>query len=236
MEDGKLVQRAEIRVLRIQGKSVPEIHAELLRLHGGNALSLSTVRRWYRKFQQGVVDFSVKKTGGHLTKVTPAKLDQIRAILEQDNTTCIRVITAETGLSLRTVHHTLRNCLNLRKRPAKWIPHLLTQAQCDRCACMAHNLLARFRRAPTLQSRVITGDESWFSCYEPHMRRSTAAWLRRNEAHLHKAVRDRYVHKVMLVVFWDAQGIVYHEFVPQGRGVNTEYYLQVMKTLRERIR
>ncbi len=40
----------------------------------------------------------------------------------------------------------------------------------------------------------------------------------------------------MLVVFWDAQGIVHREFVPQGRGVNTEYYLQVMKTLRERIR
>ncbi len=59
MEDGKLIQYAEICVLRIQGKSVVEIHAELVCLHGGHALSISTVRHWFRKFQQGVTDFSV---------------------------------------------------------------------------------------------------------------------------------------------------------------------------------
>ncbi len=144
MQHGKLIQHAEVRVLRIQGKTVAQIHAELVRLHGGHALSVSTVHRWFRKFQQGVVDFSVKKTGRCLTKVTPAKLDQIRRILEQDPTTCIRVIATQTGLSLRTIHHTLRNKMNLHKRPAKWIPHLLTQAQRDRRERMAHDLLARF--------------------------------------------------------------------------------------------
>ncbi len=236
MENGKLIQCAEVRVLRIQGKTVAQIHSELVRLHRGNALSVSTVRRWYRKFQQGVVDFSVKKPGGRLTKVTPEKLQQIRGILDNDPTTCIRVIAAQTGLSLRTVHHTLRNKMELTKRPAKWIPHLLTQAQRDRRARMARDLLARFRRAPTIQTRVITGDESWFSCYEPHMRRSMSAWLRKNETRPHKVFQDRYVKKVMLVIFWDAKGIVHHEFVPQRQGVNKDYYLEVMRTLRERIR
>ena len=64
MENGRLVQCAELCVLRIQGKSVAEIHTELVRLHGGHALSVSMVRCWYRKFQQGEADFSVKKTGG----------------------------------------------------------------------------------------------------------------------------------------------------------------------------
>ncbi len=89
MEHGKLIQQEEICVLRIQGKSIAQIHAELVRLHGGHTLSLSTVRQWFCKFQQGVADFSMKKTSGRLTKVTPQKLDQIRDILARDNTTCI---------------------------------------------------------------------------------------------------------------------------------------------------
>ncbi len=45
MDNSKLVQRAEVRIFRIQGKSVSDAHAELVRLHGRNALSLSTVHQ-----------------------------------------------------------------------------------------------------------------------------------------------------------------------------------------------
>ncbi len=89
MEHSKVMQRAEVRIFRIQGKTVAEAHSELLRLHGGHALSVSTVRRWFKKFAAGVRDISVKKTGGHLTKLTPAKLAELRRILDEDNTMCI---------------------------------------------------------------------------------------------------------------------------------------------------
>jgi len=42
--------------------------------------------------------------------------------------------------------------------------------------------------------------------------------------------------KVLLTVFFDCRGVVHHEFLPQGRTVNKEYYLQVMRNLREAIR
>ena len=95
------------------------------------------MRRWYRKFAAGVRDFSVKKTGGRLTKVTPEKLEEIKAILEEDNTICQRVLSRRTGLSLCTVHNVLRNKLELKKRPAKCIPHLLSDEQKAKCLCMA---------------------------------------------------------------------------------------------------
>ena len=141
MEHSKLTQCAEVRIFHIQGKSVAEAHQELLQIHGQNALSLSTVRRWFHKFAAGVQDFSVKKTGGRLTKVTPEKLEQIKAILEEDNTICLRVLSRCTGLSLRTVHNVLRNKLELKKRPAKWIPHLLSDAQKAKRLRMARDLL-----------------------------------------------------------------------------------------------
>jgi hypothetical protein len=41
---------------------------------------------------------------------------------------------------------------------------------------------------------------------------------------------------VMLTVFFDFEGIIHHEFLPCGQTVNKEYYLNVMKSLREAVR
>ena len=41
---------------------------------------------------------------------------------------------------------------------------------------------------------------------------------------------------VFLTVFFDCNGVVHYEFLPQGREDNKEYYLEVMTRLREAIR
>ena len=40
---------------------------------------------------------------------------------------------------------------------------------------------------------------------------------------------------VLLIVFFDCNGVVYHEFLPQGRTVNKKLCLVVMRRLREAI-
>jgi len=42
--------------------------------------------------------------------------------------------------------------------------------------------------------------------------------------------------KVMMVVFFDWQGVIHYEFVPRGQTVNKEFYLTVLKRLREAVR
>ena len=51
-----------------------------------------------------------------------------------------------------------------------------------------------------------------------------------------KARQVRSNVKVLLTVFFDCRGVVHHEFSPQGRTVNKEYYLQAMRNLHEGIR
>jgi hypothetical protein len=50
--------------------------------------------------------------------------------------------------------------------------------------------------------------------------------------------QDKYgqILKVMLTVFFNSEDIVRHEFLPQGKTVTKDYYLEVMKRLREAIR
>ena len=42
--------------------------------------------------------------------------------------------------------------------------------------------------------------------------------------------------KVLLTVFFDYNGVVHREFLPEGPMVNKEYYIEIMRPLREEIR
>jgi len=41
---------------------------------------------------------------------------------------------------------------------------------------------------------------------------------------------------VMLTVFFDSRGVVHHEYAPQGQNINKEYYLEVVRRLRDAVR
>ena len=51
-----------------------------------------------------------------------------------------------------------------------------------------------------------------------------------------KARHSRSNMKVMLIVFFDWKGIVCYGFVPRGETVNKEFYLNILKRLREAVR
>ena len=65
-------------------------------------------------------------------------------------------------------------------------------------------------------------------------------WLVMN--HGSKAITLKKVHqvrsnvKVLLTIFFDYNGVVQYEFLPQGLTINKEYYLEVICWLREGIR
>jgi hypothetical protein len=51
-----------------------------------------------------------------------------------------------------------------------------------------------------------------------------------------KARRVKSNVKKMLISFFDANGIVHSEFIPNGETVNQAFYLQVLKCLRDAVR
>ena len=51
-----------------------------------------------------------------------------------------------------------------------------------------------------------------------------------------KAREVRSNVKVMLTCFFDSSGIVHHEYAPEDQTINKEYYLQVLRRLREAAR
>ena len=84
--------------------------------------------------------------------------------------------------------------------------------------------------------KVITVDEAWVYGYGIETKAQSSQWKRPEEPRPKKARQARANVKVLLIVFFDSNGMVHHEFLPHGRAVNKEYYLKVMRRLIEAIR
>jgi hypothetical protein len=89
---------------------------------------------------------------------------------------------------------------------------------------------------PDLFSKVITHDESWCYAYNPETMQQSSEWKSLNSPRPKKAQRVKSNVKIMLISFFDANGIVHSEFIPNGQTVNQEFYLQVMKRLPDAVR
>ena len=84
-----------------------------------------------------------------------------------------------------------------------------------------------------LTKQIITCDKSWIYAYDPETTDQSSEYRLKGEA---KPRQSRSKIKEMLTVFFDYRGFVHYKFLPTGQTANKEYYLSVMRHLREAIR
>ncbi len=227
-------QRVCIKFMSSLGMKAACIRQHLLNVHGVLTYSLSTIHHWIRKFRVGG-DVTYARRSGRPTKLTTAKIAQIRAIVRCRPNASIQFIVLQTQLSVTTVHKALRKVMNLKKRPCHWVTHFLNANQKNRRMQAAWALL-RTSRQPNFFNRIITGDESWCINYDPASRALTMTWLLTGERRPPKTQMQRNALKVMIIIFWDSASVIFKEFVLRGQGITAAYYLGVMRRLREAIR
>ena len=84
--------------------------------------------------------------------------------------------------------------------------------------------------------KVITCDESWCFAYDPETKRLSSVCVGEHSPRPKKLRFQKSRVMMMLIVFFDSQGIVHKEFVHEGRTANAEYYKGVLDSLIWRIR
>ncbi|KAI6655725.1 Histone-lysine N-methyltransferase SETMAR [Oopsacas minuta] len=93
------------------------------------------------------------------------------------------------------------------------VPKLLSESQRIERVRVCRQLLRISKKEPRFFDRLVTGDETWLHFYEPKTSLQTSQWKRRHEA---TPIRPRAVASAVTI--------------------NTEYYVQVLKKLREAIK
>jgi histone-lysine N-methyltransferase SETMAR len=74
------------------------------------------------------------------------------------------------------------------------------------------------------------GDEKWIYFRNPNKNNQ---WLLPGETGTPVVQQSRYDRKVMISVWWNCDGVVHWEFVPGGRAVNSELYIEQLERLHE---
>ena len=147
-------------------------------------------------------------------------VDKVRKLILFDRRITIDQISLETNLASGTISTIIHEHLAMSKVSAKWVPHLLTDAmKAERKRCSAL-LLDHVRETPNFFDWLVTVDESWVYLYDPEMKYQSMEWRTTKEGPPRKAKRERSSVKVMLTVFWDAEGVILADFLSDGKIIN----------------
>ena len=97
----------------------------------------------------------------------------VRELVRSGRRWAVKMIADELKMNRETVRLILTEELGMRKICAKIVPRNLTQQQRDARMSTCADLLEQVEADPQLMDRVITGDKSWFSQYDPETKRQS---------------------------------------------------------------
>jgi len=123
----------------------------------------------------------------------------------------------------------------MQRVAAKFVPCMLKEDQKANRVNISQELLDRVSVDGIFLKTIVTGDETWVYGYDVETKDQSSQLLGQISTRPKKARMSRSNMKAMLV-FFDWQGIIHDEFVPRGQTVNKEFYVTVLKRLRESVR
>ena len=113
-----------------------------------------------------------------------------------------------------TVRKILFEDLRKWKVCLRFVPHS--------AAC--RDLIAAAVSDPDLFKKIVTGGETWCFAHDLTTKCESTAWVRETSPWPKKLQFQKSCVKTMLVIFFDWQGVIHKEFVPEGETINAVYY------------
>ena len=92
--------------------------------------------------------------------------------------------------------------------------------------------MERFNKNKTdFVRRFITVDETWIHHYIPESKQQSKHWTEAGYSALKKTGSVPSAGKIMASVFWDAEGILFIDYLEKGKTISGEYYSYLLTRL-----
>jgi len=101
---------------------------------------------------------------------------------------------------------------------------------------IARDLFERLCEDVQFLENTVTGDESGVYRYDPETKEQSSQWKGPTSPRPKKGHQVRSKTKAMLLAFFDSEGIVHHEYAPNGQTINKEFYMEILRCLHESVR
>lgn len=195
---------------------------------GTDTMPKASVFEWHKRFESGQVSVNDDELGDRsATSSNDNHIDEIKKLLGENHKLTIRDLVANTQISPESAQQIIRDQLGLRRVAGKLVPRELNFLHKRDRVDIAKDMLSHACSDQGFIKRIITGDHTWIY-YEDDQQSG--------EPNAKKARSSQPLKKTMLTVFIDYNGVVHHEFLPEGQVANRHYYVSVLKRLREVLR
>ena len=163
-------------------------------------------------------------------------VERISQFLLQNHHLSLRMLADEVNIDKDKVRKIVVEDLRKRKICLHFVPQSLTPEQKDLRTAACWDLTATAESDSDFFKKTVTGDETWCFAYDRTTKRQSTARVGETSPRPKKLQFQKSHVQNMLVIFFDWQGIIHKQFVPEGETINTVYYKGVMERLLNRIR
>lgn len=183
--------------------------------YGTHCPSESFIRKWIARFDSG--DLSIDDRARSGRPVVTENIAAVQSCIQEIPSASARIIAGIVGIDKNTVIKILSNNLHLKKKYAKWVPHILTddqkllRVQCSQALKDILISLSSLQRTAT-----ITCDESWL--YLTYF--EEARYLHEDEE-LVKPKRLISDPKIMIFTAFSTAGLVLLTSLPSSTTFNS---------------
>ena len=237
----KTMEKSEFRVLIkhcfLMGKNTVQAKQWLDKCYSDSAPSKTTVKRWYADFKDGRTDTNdAERSGRPNSSVVPENTKRLHKLVLADRKLKLREIAEELKISEGSVFTILHEHLSMRKLCSKWVPRLLTVDQKQQRVDDSERCLQLFQcNKKEFLCTYVTMDETWIHYFTLESNRQSDEWPAAGESRPKRPKIQTSTGKVLASIFWDAQGILFIDYLEKGRTINSEYYIALLVRLKEEI-
>ena len=213
-----------VAALARAGKRRQEIKPLVDSAYGDKSLSISQINRIIKAVKEGKNTSDQRHTNGKKTTRTEDIIAAVAAAVEEDRRITVRQLASRFGLTVGTTHAILTEDLGLFKKSARWVPKLLSPDQKQKRVELSADFLKLVRRhSAAVLNNIVTVDESAVSFHTPETKKQSKQWTKKGQPGPLKAKVHASRSKQMVLVFFDAKGVIYTNYVPRGETVNADY-------------
>jgi len=233
----KIEYRAVIKFFVQEGLTPNEINSKFIKVYGDSSPSFSTNKKWAAKFKRGHTSLEGDPREGRPKSTTPEIIEQVHDTILDDRWMKVHEIAETRGILKECVGYILHEELYMKKLCARWVLHLLTADQKRTHMKISEQCLGRFNKNKIdFVRRFITMDETWIHHYTPESKQQSKQWTEASCSAPKKTRSVPSAGKVMASVFWDAEGILFIDYLEKGKTITREYYSNLLTRLDKKIR
>ena len=225
--------RAVIKFFTRTGLNTTEISKKQGNLYKNSAPSYRAVAKWVTEFRNPARGFEdAPRMGRPSTIVTDENIEAVERIVMGDRQVSVCRIAYRLGITKTAIHEAIDNQLGMKTIYTRWIPKLLTSIQsANRVDCYQELLQQSEVNPVNFFDSIVTDAESWIHHYDPLSQLEAKVWKRSDEETPTRLRQERSARKIMMISFWDKDGVLLTEYLPRGATINDPYYAATIERL-----